>query len=154
LINSLLGKKKIARVSDTPGRTQTINYFLINDKFYFVDLPGYGYAKVPIKIKNNWNKLLDKYLNNRPNIKLIVQLLDFRHLPTDDDMMMIDWLKKTNKNFIITLTKCDKINKTLRHTQLKTIAEYIGISIENLLMYSSTKQIGIFELWKIIKSHI
>ncbi len=154
LINSLLNNKKIARVSVTPGRTQAINYFLINNSFYFVDLPGYGYAKAPGSLKNKWRKLLDTFLTKNPNIKLIIQLLDFRHNPTADDLMMLDWLKETSKPYIIAFTKCDKIGKTSHLPQQKKLVEYIDIPRDKTLLYSSTKNIGIRELWNIIYSSV
>jgi GTP-binding protein len=146
LINTILNKKNFAKTSSTPGRTQSLNYFLINDNLYFVDLPGYGYAKVPIKIKNSWNKLLDDYLNCNNNIKLIVQLLDFRHKPTSDDMDMINWLKYSGKNFIIVFTKCDKIGKSKKLAQQKKLTEYIEIDIEQTVLFSAVKKIGVEKL--------
>ncbi|HPG29234.1 MAG TPA: ribosome biogenesis GTP-binding protein YihA/YsxC [bacterium] len=152
-INELANKPKLAKTSSTPGRTQSINYFLLNGSYYFVDLPGYGYAKVPAQVKKKWNLLLDKYLNTNKNIKLIVQLIDFRNMPGENDLTMIEWLKNLNKNFIIILTKCDKIGKTLRKKQIRKFSELLDIPAEKFILFSIKEKTGIKELWeKIIKA--
>lgn len=147
LLNSLLNKK-IAKVSITPGRTQSINYFKIDNSFYFVDLPGYGYSKVPQELKKKWRSLIDNYLTKNSNIKLIIQLIDFRHLPSTEDMEMIEWLRHFFKNFIIVFTKTDKIGITKRPTQLKLLLKKINFDISDTLMISSTEKKGLEELWK------
>jgi len=154
VINSLLNRKNAARVSALPGRTQSINYFLINNNFYFSDLPGYGFAKVPQQIKRKWNALLDKYLNENEHIKLFVQILDFRRLPDSNDLEMINWLKSLNKNFIIVLTKCDKLGKSKWQTQFKQIIECSGITAAQALLYSSKTRKGVTELWDLINNSI
>ncbi|MBP7654006.1 YihA family ribosome biogenesis GTP-binding protein [Candidatus Dependentiae bacterium] len=154
VINELVNQKKLAKTSSTPGRTQSINYFLINNKFYFVDLPGYGFAKVPVAIKKKWDSLLDKFLNSGENIKLIVQLIDSRNIPGENDIIMIEWLKKLNKNFIIVLTKCDKIGKTVRNKQLKLFSKLFELSSEKFIMFSIKEKIGTKELWKEINKVI
>jgi len=125
-----------------------LNYYEINSKFYFVDLPGYGYSKVPHDLKNKWRELLDHYLNEAKHIKAIVQLLDFRHLPSKEDIDMIEWLVSSDVNYIIVFTKIDKIGSTLRHRQLKTLIEKTGLAKENIVLFSSgKKKIGVEELW-------
>src|SRR4030095_15281207 len=105
LINSLLGTKGLARTSSTPGRTQLINFFLINETFYFVDLPGYGYARVPVEIKQEWGPMVEKYLATRKNLVLSIAITDSRHTPTKLDLMMKEWLEARQKPFIIVATK-------------------------------------------------
>lgn len=107
LINSLLGVRGLARTSSTPGRTQLINFFLINDAFYFVDLPGYGYARVPRDVKKHWGPMVEKYLATRPNLMLSIVITDSRHEPTELDLLMKEWLEASEKPFIIVATKVE-----------------------------------------------
>jgi len=120
LINSLLVRKGLARTSNTPGRTQSINFFLINDGFYFADLPGYGYAKVSKTMRSDWGKMAEEYLAERDELALCIQLVDSRHKPTPLDIQLNEWLNHNNKPHLIVATKADKIsNNELR----KSIAE-------------------------------
>lgn len=111
LLNLLTGRKALARVSGSPGKTRTINFYRINELFRIVDLPGYGYAKVSRDEKLRWADLMESYFKTGRDIRLVVQLLDMRHKPTQDDLDMIDFLVQTGYNFIVVLTKCDKLNK-------------------------------------------
>ena len=111
LINKLFNRKNLARVSSTPGKTITVNFFK-GDGVYIVDLPGYGYAKREMSEKKRWAELMEGYFQSDRNIPVVIQLIDMRHRPSEDDMLMLDFLKKKNINFIIALTKCDKLNKT------------------------------------------
>lgn len=124
LINSLLNRKGLARTSNTPGRTQCINFFKINESFCFVDLPGYGYAKVSKTMRAEWGKMAENYLAKRRELVLSIQLVDSRHAPTELDIQLNDWLKFHRKNFIIVATKADKLssnqlNKTIREIEKK-----------------------------------
>src|SRR5215467_8709615 len=110
LINSLLGTKGLARTSSTPGRTQLINFFLINGAFYFVDLPGYGYARVPSEIKREWGPMIEKYLASRPNLVLSIVITDSRHEPSKLDLLMKEWLMQRGLPFVIVATKADKLS--------------------------------------------
>ena len=112
LINTLLGRKSFARVSSAPGKTVTLNYFEIDKKLLFVDLPGYGYAKREQSEKKRWADLMEGYFQSGRNIKLVIQLIDMRHAPSADDMTMLNFLRETEIPFVIALTKCDKLNKT------------------------------------------
>lgn len=155
LINSLLNRKKIARVSARPGKTQLINFFNIDEKLYFVDLPGYGYAKVSKQSKEAWGKMIEKYLIGRKQLKLLVLLVDIRHAPSADDKIMLNWLNEVGANYIIVATKSDKLAKTkvkARVEQLKKEFEFEG-KLRIIPFSSETKQ-GKDELWSEIESVI
>ena len=109
LINKLCGRKALARTSAEPGKTRELNYYLINGTFYFVDLPGYGYARVPEQIRSSWGKTIEQYLKGRSQLALVVQLMDARHEPSELDLMMVGWLDYYEIPFIIALTKADKL---------------------------------------------
>jgi len=116
LLNAICNKKNIAKVSSTPGKTRVINYFLIDNQFYFVDLPGYGYAKLPAKVSNSWKQMIEEYLLKSGSINLSLLLIDSRHRLLEADMQMIKWLKYNALPFALVLTKADKIsNKKLQH---------------------------------------
>ena len=152
LINTLLGRKSLARVSSAPGKTITINYYGIDGKMYLVDLPGYGYAKRSQSSKAGWSKLTEDYFLNNPSsdaIKLVIQLIDVRTGPTDDDIMMINWLIDNNVSFTVVATKADKLSKSQLSEALNNIHnEYFnGTGIE-ILPFSSVSRAGKEELWK------
>jgi GTP-binding protein len=110
LLNSLLLRKSLARTSNTPGRTQSINFFLVNEKFYFADLPGYGYAKVSKTMRSDWGKMAEQYLSERKELTLSIQLVDSRHTPSELDLQLHEWLTFGQKPYIIVATKCDKLS--------------------------------------------
>ena len=114
LLNKLLGRKNIARVSKEPGKTRTINFFLINEKLFLVDLPGYGYAKVSKEMRGGWQKVLFTYIEGRENLKGVIQLIDSRHPPTKDDLLMIQRLVDADRDFVTVFTKSDKIGRNER----------------------------------------
>lgn len=153
IINLLTNRKNLARVGNTPGKTQQINFYSLEDKLYLVDLPGYGYAKVSQQEKAKWGKIVETYLNTRQQLMLILMLVDIRHKPTEDDKIMYDWICKMGKPHLITATKADKITRTnyLKHLNeikntLQTIPETPVIPV------SATKKTGVSELWgKIIE---
>ncbi|MCM1363828.1 MAG: ribosome biogenesis GTP-binding protein YihA/YsxC [Faecalibacterium sp.] len=124
LLNRLLGRKSLARVSSTPGKTVTINMFKL-DACRFVDLPGYGYAKVSNSEKLRWANLMESYFSSGRDIRLVVQLIDMRHAPTAQDIEMIEYMRANNIPFIVAMTKCDKLNKTERMNQLMSICEVL-----------------------------
>ncbi len=125
LINKLVNRKGLARVSTKPGKTVTINFYKI-DNIRFVDLPGYGYAKVPFAEKDRWSTLMEGYFNSGRNIKLVFQLIDMRHMPTDFDISMLGFMYQMNIPYSIVLTKSDKLNKTEFEQNLKNIKEELG----------------------------
>jgi len=118
LINKISNKAKLAKTSSIPGRTRLLNYYLINEEFYFVDLPGYGYAKVPEQIKTGWRKLVEDYISTRKNIKIVFELMDSRHDPTYLDQLMINWLEYYEINYAVVLTKSDKISQNKMERQI------------------------------------
>ncbi len=150
LINSLLNNKKLARTSNTPGRTQCINFFLINEQFYFVDLPGYGYAKAPEKIRREWGKMIEDYLAKRDQLVLFIHLVDSRHEPTNQDKQLHEWLIYYQKPHLIVATKADKLSTKKLDASLDIIRQDL---IENeVLAYSAQTGIGKTELWGKISS--
>jgi GTP-binding protein len=144
LLNSLVQRKALARTSNTPGRTQSINFFLINGSFYFVDLPGYGYAKVPKAMRANWGKMAEEYLSDRSNLVLAIHLVDARHEPTDLDRQLNEWLITNRSPFVVAATKADKLSAS----QLKKQLEVIGRALPGgtVVAYSSTTGRGRDEL--------
>ena len=150
----MINRKNLARTSGRPGKTQTINFYLINDNFHLVDLPGYGFAKVSKDIKAKWSEFIEEYLNDRPNLVGIIQLIDLRHPPTEDDVMMYEWLKHLGVPFILVATKADKIAKGqyLRHK--KIIREKLMINNEDIQLFSSENKIGREEVLKWIEEHL
>ncbi|HEX8289200.1 MAG TPA: ribosome biogenesis GTP-binding protein YihA/YsxC [Pyrinomonadaceae bacterium] len=145
LINSLLQRKGLARTSNTPGRTQSINFFLINEKFYFADLPGYGYARVSKSMRADWGVMAEEYLSSRNELALSIQLIDSRHNPTELDLQLNEWLVYHNKNHIIVATKADKLSSNKLNKSLIEIKEMMPNS--KVLTYSSTTGKGREQVW-------
>ena len=141
-INALCNKQ-IARTSSNPGKTQVINFFLINDDFYFVDVPGYGYAKVSKTKIEEFGKMIENYITNRTNLKAVFLLVDFKVGPTSDDILMYEFLKFYNKKIYIIATKSDKVNMSNRVKSMKNIMQKLDISESNIILTSSEKKIGI-----------
>lgn len=139
MINKLLNRKKLARTSAQPGRTQSINFFNIDDRFYLVDLPGYGFAKVPKKVRDEWGVLIDDYLHNRPQLAGIVQIVDARHKPSKDDQMMVEWLLAAGFPTLIVATKVDKISRGQRAKQEKLIRHTLSLDYDNPFCFFSAK---------------
>ena len=152
LMNSLLGVRGLARTSSTPGRTQLINFFLINDAFYFVDLPGYGYARVPRDVKKHWGPMVEKYLATRPGLVLSILITDSRHEPTELDLLMKEWLETRGKPFIIVATKADKLSSNQLRASLVRASAVVGSN--QLVAYSAVTGSGAARLWKEITTRI
>lgn len=146
LINSLLSRKGLARTSNTPGRTQSINFFLINERFYFVDLPGYGYAKVSKTMRADWGVMAEEYLSEREELKLSIQLIDARHKPTRLDDQLNEWLVFNQKNHIVVATKADKLSTNNLNKSLKEIKATFRKS--KIIAYSSTSGLGKDTVWQ------
>lgn len=146
LINKLVNRKSLARVSTKPGKTGTINFYDIDGKLKFVDLPGYGYAKVSAKEKERWSKLVEGYFNSDRNISLVVQLVDMRHKPTADDLHMIEFLQSRGFNFVVVLTKSDKLNKAQREARLASLSGDFPFTGIDFLVFSSATGDGVREL--------
>ena len=151
IINSLLNRKKLVKVSSTPGKTRLINFFLVNDKFFLVDLPGYGYAAVSQTEKKKWGDMIEEYLKTRDNLTNVVLLVDIRHKPTADDKMMYDFIKYYRSKVIVVATKLDKITKNSIQKQLKMIREELRLDSQDVLTsYSSLNHTGREKLWDML----
>jgi GTP-binding protein len=151
LINSLIGAR-LARISSTPGRTQLINFFLVNGKFYFVDLPGYGYARVPREINRRWGPMIERYLSGRANLVLSVLIVDSRHEPTSLDLRMKEWLQASGKPFIIVATKADKLSRNQLESNLRRAAELMRR--DDIIPYSAVTRAGRDRIWREISGRI
>mgnify|MGYP004672085695 CR=1 FL=1 len=150
-INTLIERKNFARTSSKPGKTQTLNFYLINDLFYLVDVPGYGYASVSKDTKKNFGLMIEEYLKNRPNLKHVFLLIDYRHKPTEDDCLMYDFLKYYNLDITIVATKYDKVSKNSRLKQDKLINDTLKIGeSDNFITFSTVTKKGRNEILNII----
>ena len=156
LINTLLGRKSLARVSSAPGKTITVNFYDIDKKLFFVDLPGYGFAKRTLEDKKVWSALTDGYFTANPNIdllKLVLQLVDSRIGPTKDDEMMLDFLNQSGMPYIVVATKCDKLNATERKKSEELLASHPLIAEGTpIVFFSSLKNVGKPEVWREISA--
>lgn len=159
LINTLLGRKALARVSSTPGKTITINYYDVDGKFYIVDLPGYGYAKRSLESKKSWSTLTESFFTDNPasdTIKLVIQLIDIRTGPTEDDVMMINWLLENDIRFTVVLTKTDKLSKTACIQATNKIRQEYFSELDDveIIPFSSVTREGKDLLWRRMLSAI
>jgi len=151
LINSLLNRKNLARTSSSPGKTVTINFYNVNEEFLLVDLPGYGYAKTSLAERAKWGKMIEKYLGTRDSLKALVLLIDIRHAPTKDDVMMFNWVVENGLTPIIVATKLDKIKRSQKDKQLKLLRDTLGIKNDiKIVPYSSETKQGREELLDIL----
>ncbi|SCI21399.1 MULTISPECIES: ribosome biogenesis GTP-binding protein YihA/YsxC [unclassified Romboutsia] len=147
-INTLLNRRNFARTSQTPGKTRTINFFLINNEFYFVDLPGYGYAKIAKSEKEKWGVIMERYLQDREELCAIFLLVDIRHEPTNDDVMMYEWIKHFGYNCVVIATKADKISRGQYQKHLSIIRKKLQLEKdEKIIPLSSLKKTGVEEVW-------
>jgi GTP-binding protein len=147
VINTLLERRRLAKTSTTPGRTQLINFFLINENLSFVDLPGYGYAKVPPELRRSWGPMVEAYLSGRPVLKAVVLLMDLRRTPLTEELNFIDWLRQYGIAMIPVMTKCDKLSKTEQSKQRRKAAEVLGLSPDELILFSAKTRQGKEPLW-------
>lgn len=147
IINMLLGRKGLVKTSSTPGKTQLVNFFDIDGKFRFVDLPGYGFANVSKSVKHNWGKVVGEYLGTRENLLEIMLLLDIRHAPTEDDMTMIDWIRKSGYRGILVATKGDKLGRQNQQKQTKMILEKLNAEGEPIYITSALNRQGKYAVW-------
>lgn len=152
LINKLLNRKKLARVSAQPGKTATINFYDIDKTLIFVDLPGYGFAKVSKQEKEKWGKMIEDYLNEREQLIQVVLLVDMRHKPTNDDVMMFNWMVDSGFEPVVIATKKDKVKPSQREDALKLIKNTLGI--DEVIPFSSEKGDGVDEVWSLFKQMI
>ena len=150
-INTMLGRKNLARTSNTPGKTRQINFYNVDDLFYFVDLPGYGFSKMSKQEKVISGKYIEEYLEKRENIALVVHLLDIRHQPTEDDRLMYDYILRSNLPFMVITNKADKIAVTKVDTEVERIKQILGISYSTILPFSSERKIYTEKIWQEIE---
>ncbi|MBS6922149.1 MAG: ribosome biogenesis GTP-binding protein YihA/YsxC [Lachnospiraceae bacterium] len=155
LINALMNRKSLARISATPGKTQTINFYNINREIYLVDLPGYGYAKVSEKEKGAWGKMIERYLHKSTMLKAVFLLIDIRHDPSKNDKMMYDWILHQGYEPVIIATKLDKLKKSQVAKQLKAIRTGLGlISGTTVIPFSAKTKQGRDEIWEYAESRL
>jgi len=151
-INSMINRTNLARTSSKPGKTRTINFYIINDSFRFVDLPGYGYAIASKAEKEKWRQIIEKYLNTRENLKDVVLLVDIRHEPTDLDLMMYQWIKAFGYTGIVIATKADKISRGKIQKHINVIKKKLDIKDSNLVIpYSAQNKMNKERVWSIFK---
>lgn len=155
LINALMNRKSLARTSAQPGKTQTINFYNINDALYFVDLPGYGYANASEEVKAKWGKMIEDYLHKSKKLKAVFLLIDIRHAPGNNDCIMCDWIVKQGYEPIIIATKLDKIKRSQIAKQVKLIRETLKMKSETIIIpFSAETKQGRDEIYTVIDSYI
>lgn len=153
-INTMLNRKNLARTSNTPGKTRQINFYNIDDNFYFVDLPGYGYSKMSKEEKVISGRYIEEYLEKRNNIHLIILVLDIRHKPTADDILMHKYILKTNLPYIVVTNKADKIAVTKVDTAVEEIKKYLGLSYTTILPFSAERKIYTDRVWEELEKYL
>lgn len=154
-INTIINRKNYARTSSTPGKTQTLNFYKINDSFYLVDAPGYGFAKVRNSLKKKFGLIMESYLKSRENLKMVFLLVDFRHKPTSDDIMMYDYLKYYNVPVTIICTKVDKVSKNNHAKNKNIIQKELNLPDDkNIILFSSVTKIGKNEVYEEMEKHL
>ena len=147
LINKVINRKNLARTSGKPGKTQTLNFYLINGNFHFVDLPGYGFAKVAASIKEQWSKFIEEYLSQRDVLKGVIHIIDIRHIPTNDDIIMYDWLQHFGIPTLVAVTKGDKISRGQYPKHLKEIKERMKLPKDQpIVVFSAVSGEGVAEI--------
>ncbi|GAM09641.1 putative GTP-binding protein EngB [Geobacter sp. OR-1] len=152
LINLLVNRKNLVRTSNTPGRTQLINFFSVNsDSFMLVDLPGYGFAKVPLAIKKQWGPMMGAYLAKRETLRGVVLILDVRRVPSPEDIQMLDLLRAHSIPPVLVITKCDKVSKNERKRQAQIISRTMQVQESDFLFFSALSREGIDEIWRVLE---
>lgn len=155
LINAMIGRKALARTSSQPGKTRTINFYDVENILYFVDLPGYGYAKAPKTEIEKWGRMIEEYLNKRETLRGIVMLVDIRHEPGENDKLMYNWLKHYNYDIIVAATKMDKIKRSQIQKQLSIVKNGLNMAPEDkLIPFSGETKAGVEELWEVLENLI
>lgn len=152
LLNTITGRKKLARVSGSPGKTRTINFYIVNDSFRIVDLPGYGYAKVSKSVSKGWGEMMERYLSDRENLIKVIQLVDIRHEPSRQDMEMYQYLRYYGLDGIVVATKADKVSRNQQQKYIKTIKQTLKLSGEDMVIpVSSLKRTGHEQLLEVME---
>ena len=152
LINALVNRKSFARTSSEPGKTQTINFYNVNNELYLVDLPGYGYARTSMETREKWGKMIEKYLHTSKMLKAVFLLVDIRHEPSQNDENMYDWIKYQGFTPVVIATKADKIKRSQLPRQIKLVRDTLGMEKEEILIpFSAETKQGREEIWKVIE---
>ena len=154
LINTLLNRRGLVRTSSTPGRTQMLNFFAVNDCLHFVDLPGYGFARAPRAVREKWQPMIRDYLSHRAGLKAVVWLLDARREPSREDLQFLDWLEESGRPTVPVVTKVDKLSRNELARQLATVTRATGLDRELFTTFSSVTREGVGELWERIEAAI
>ncbi|MBT8358591.1 MAG: ribosome biogenesis GTP-binding protein YihA/YsxC [Deltaproteobacteria bacterium] len=154
LINTLLNRKRLVKTSSTPGRTQLINFFNINEAFFFVDIPGYGYARVPMAVKKKWGPMIETYITTRKTLKGVVLILDIRRIPGPEEMNMIDWLRHHDIPSVSVLTKSDKLSRSKQQKQLIKITNTLSANKDHFILFSAKSRQGKEKVWSAVKKLI
>ena len=151
MINALMNRKSYAKTSSQPGKTQTINFYNINEVFYCVDLPGYGYVKTSVETRQKWGKMIEKYLKTSKQLRQVFLLIDIRHKPSENDRIMYEWIEYQGYSPIIIATKLDKINRSQIQKQIKIVREGLGMPSDGLIIpFSAETKQGLDKLWEVI----
>jgi GTP-binding protein len=148
LINTIFRRKDLARVSQTPGKTQAIHFYLVNEEFYVVDLPGYGYAKVPRAILNTWSALIESYFESADDLRLFFLLLDIRRVPSPDDERVLGWAREHGFRERVVLTKADKMSNNERAKSMRIISQSINVSSDDMILFSKVTREGVDRIWR------
>jgi GTP-binding protein len=148
LINTMVSRRKLVQTSSTPGKTRLINFFRVNEAFTFVDLPGYGYARVSQEERRRWRPMVEQYLSARENLKAVVVILDIRRVPTAEDGQLLRWLDRERIPTVLVVTKADKLSKTAQKKQLNVIVEAIAADPGDIILFSAVSRQGRDALWK------
>lgn len=154
LINTLLGKKNLARISSTPGRTQTINFFRVNEKLFFVDLPGYGFAQVPPEVRKKWRPMVEEFLKSDSRLRLVILIVDVRRDPNSDDATLLEWFRHYSLPFLVVMTKVDKVSRSEAGNQKQNFKNFFGLTEDEIVPFSAVSGEGRNEIWKRIKEAI
>lgn len=155
LINTLVGRKNLAKTSNSPGRTQLINFFSINEAMLFVDLPGYGFAKVSQSVKKNWGEMVETYLEGRQNLALVIFILDIRREPSNDDLSLRDWLEHYCVPYIFVLTKTDKLSRNQSLIHKRSIEKTLQLPVEGkIILFSAKTKKGKNDIWQALEDHL
>jgi len=154
LINTLVNRKRLVKTSSTPGRTQLINFFTVNHRVSLVDLPGYGYARVPESVRRKWGPMIETYLKGRETLRAVVLIMDVRRIPGIEEQNFIDWLKLYHRTPILVLTKADKLSKSAQKKQRQAIGAAIGVDETALILFSAKTRLGKSEVWSAIERSV
>lgn len=155
LINALMNRKALARTSAQPGKTQTINFYNINDEMYFVDLPGYGYAKAPEEVREKWGNMIERYLRKSRMLRAVFLLIDLRHTPSANDKMMYEWILHQNYQPIIIATKLDKVKRSQVQKQIREVRTGLGASPDTMVIpFSAVTKQGREEIYELLESYL